>query len=54
MVFGYTGKILHVDLTNRTLEIETPDEAFYRDYLGGSLMGLYYLWKYAPKGIDAL
>jgi aldehyde:ferredoxin oxidoreductase len=54
MVSGYAGKILHVDLTNRTLEIETPDEAFYRDYVGGSLMGLYYLWKLAPKGIDPL
>lgn len=54
MVHGYAGKILHVDLTNRTLEIETPDEAFYRDTIGGSLMGLYYLWKNAPKGVDAL
>ena len=51
---GYTGKILHVDLTNRSFEVETPDEAFYREYIGGSLMGLYYLWKFAPKGVDAL
>ena len=50
---GYTGKILHVNLTDRTLEVETPDEAFYRKYVGGSLMGLYYLWKFAPAGIDA-
>ena len=52
MVLGYAGKILHVDLTNGSLEVETPDEAFYRDYVGGSLMGLYYLWKFAPAGID--
>ena len=26
MPFGYTGKILHVDLTDRKIEIEKPDE----------------------------
>lgn len=54
MLYGFTGKILHVDLTNRKLEIEEPDEAFYRQYPGGSLIGLYYLWKYTPQGMDAL
>lgn len=53
MLYGFTGKILHVDLTNQRLEIEQPDEAFYRQYPGGSLIGLYYLWKYMPKGVDA-
>ena len=28
---GYHGKILHIDLTAGTLEIEEPDEGFYRD-----------------------
>ncbi len=54
MLHGYSGKILHVDLTNHLLEIESPDESFYRQYLGGSLMGLYYLWKNTPKGADPL
>lgn len=53
-MYGYSGKILQVNLTTGTIEIETPDEQFYRDYIGGSLMGLYYLWKHAPQGIDAL
>ena len=53
-MYGFTGKILHVDLTNKTIEIEEPDEGFYRHYMGGSLMGLYYLLKNSPKGIDAL
>lgn len=53
-MFGFTGKILHVDLTNRTVEVEEPDEAFYRHYMGGSLMGLYYLWKNTPAGADPL
>ncbi len=52
-MYGFTGKILHVDLTNKTLNIEEPSEEFYRFYWGGSLMGLYYLWKNSPAGIDA-
>ena len=51
---GFTGKILHVDMTNQTLEVEEPSEEFYREYMGGSLMGLYYLWKNTPAGTDAL
>ncbi len=54
MPYGYTGKILHLDLNNQTLEIEQPPEAFYRKYLGGSAMGLYYILKGTPKGVDPL
>lgn len=54
MLHGFTGKILHVDLTNRQIEVETPDEAFYRQYVGGSLIGLYYLWKNTPTEADPL
>ncbi len=53
-MFGYTGKILHVDLTNRKLEIEEPEEAFYRKYLGGSALGLYYILRDMPAGADPL
>src|SRR5687767_299518 len=51
---GYTGNILHVDLTIGTLTVENPPESFYRQYLGGSAMGMYYLLKGVPKGADAL
>lgn len=54
MVQGYAGKILHVDLTSRTSEVEEPSEEFYRHYVGGSLFGLYYLWKFTPRGTDPL
>lgn len=54
VLYGFTGKILHVNLTTHTIEIEEPTEAFYRQYPGGSLLGLYYLWKYTPKGADPL
>lgn len=49
---GYNGRILHVDLTNGTLTIEEPDEAFYRKYLGGSAMGMHYILHEMPKGAD--
>lgn len=49
---GYNGKILHVDLTNGTLTVEEPNEAFYRKYMGGSAMGMYYILRDMPKGAD--
>lgn len=51
MPYGYTGKILHVDLTTGSLEVEQPGEAFYRKYMGGSAMGLYYILRDTPPGL---
>jgi aldehyde:ferredoxin oxidoreductase len=51
---GYAGKILHVNLTTRTLQVETPSETFYRTYMGGSLMGTYYVLKGTQAGVQAL
>ena len=54
MPFGYNGKILHIDLTHGVVTVETPTDAFYRKYMGGSAMGLYYILKEMPSGVDAL
>jgi aldehyde:ferredoxin oxidoreductase len=51
---GYTGKILHVNLTTGELSVEQPPESFYRKYLGGSAMGMYYILKEVPAGADPL
>ncbi len=51
---GTNGKILHVDLTPGEVSIETPDEAFYRRYLGGAGFVAYYLLKEVPPGTDPL
>jgi len=51
---GYTGRILHVDLTSGRIEVESPSDSFYRTYLGGSAMGTYYLLKTSPAGTDPL
>ncbi|MBI5301810.1 MAG: aldehyde ferredoxin oxidoreductase family protein [Chloroflexi bacterium] len=53
MSYGFAGRILHVDLTRGALTIETPPASFYRQYLGGSAMGLYYILKHAPNAVDA-
>jgi len=54
MPFGYHRKVLHVDLTQRNLQVEEPDEALYRKYGGGSALALYYLLKEMPAGVDPL
>jgi aldehyde:ferredoxin oxidoreductase len=54
MPYGYNGKILHVDLSSRKLTIEEPAEEFYRKYMGGSALNLYYLLKEMPPGVDPL
>jgi aldehyde:ferredoxin oxidoreductase len=52
MPYGYHGKILHVDLTTGKINVETPPESFYRKYMGGSAMALYYVLREVPKGAD--
>jgi aldehyde:ferredoxin oxidoreductase len=54
MPYGYKGKILHVDLTAGQLSVEEPGDTFYRQYLGGSAMGTYYLLQKVPAGADPL
>ncbi len=54
MPHGYNGKILHIDLTTGELEIEEPGEVFYRTYLGGSALGMYYALKLIPPGAEPL
>jgi len=52
MGYGYRGRILHVDLSNRKIEIEERDDTFYRTYLGGRGIGYHYLLKEVSPGID--
>jgi aldehyde:ferredoxin oxidoreductase len=43
-----------VDLSNRKIEVEEQNEAFYRRYLGGRGIGYHYLMQQVPAGIDSL
>lgn len=54
MPYGYNGKILHVNLSSSTITIEKPTEDFYRKYMGGSALNLYYLLKEMSPGVDPL
>ena len=49
-----TGRILHVDLTTGSIEVEDQSEAFVRTYFGGSAMGVYYILRDVPKGTGGL
>jgi len=50
--YGYTGKILHVDLNNHQTHVETQDDTFYRTYLGGRGIGYHYLLNEVEAGTD--
>ncbi len=54
MSFGYHRRILRVNLTNGQITTETPDDVFYRRYLGGAGFVAYYLLKEVPPGTDPL
>jgi len=54
MSFGYHRRILRVNLTDGEIGIETPDDVFYRRYLGGAGFIAYYLLKEVPPGTDPL
>ena len=51
---GYNGRILRVNLSNKSTSSETIDELFYRRYIGGAGFVTYYLWKELKPGVDAL
>ena len=54
MPTGYSGKILHVDLSEDRTWVETLDEYIYRTYLGGSALSSYFMLRDIKPGIDPL
>src|SRR6185295_1056485 len=52
MAHGFTGKILHVDLTEGRHWVEEPDDAFYRKMMGGRALVAHYLLTLVPPGAD--
>lgn len=51
---GYTGQVLRVNLSDRKITIEHPDDAFYRTYFGGRGLIAYYLYREVPGKADPL
>ncbi|MBI2848003.1 MAG: aldehyde ferredoxin oxidoreductase family protein, partial [Chloroflexi bacterium] len=54
MAYGYTGKMLRVDLSRGAISTETLDEEFCRKYIGGAGFITYYLLKEMEPGVDPL
>lgn len=48
-LFGWCGKILRIDLSDHSFEIEIPDQAIYREYIGGRGLAGYYLKDFITK-----
>ena len=53
-MFGYHGKILHIDLTNRKTWTEEKSESWYKMYIGGVSMAARLLWENIEPGCDPL
>lgn len=53
-MFGYHGKIARINLSTRSHTVETPDEDYYRLYLGGRGMIIHTLLTEVPPGTDPL
>jgi len=51
---GTMGKIAAVNLSSGTVEVETPPDELYRNYLGGYGLGGYYLYTRTRAGIDPM
>lgn len=54
MPYGYTGKVLRVNLADGTTRVEEPDDLFYRRYWGGQGLATYYLLREQAPGVDPL
>ena len=54
MVKGIAGKILVVNLTDKSFKQEILDEKVYRQFLGGYGLGIYYIYNNIKPGVDPL
>jgi len=53
-MYGFHGKVLHLDVTDRSYRVdEIPDDVLRR-YLGGRGLGSYLLWQELEAGTDPL
>jgi aldehyde:ferredoxin oxidoreductase len=54
MSCGYLGKLLMVDLSRRTIDIEELDESILRSFIGGYGLGAHLLFHRQKAGVDPL
>lgn len=53
-MYGFHGRLLHIDLTSRTYRWLELGESRLRHYLGGIGLGTSLLYDFAPLGVDPL
>ena len=53
-MYGYSGKILHIDLTERKTWVESKPEEWYKVYIGGVSMASRLCWENIEVGCDPL
>jgi aldehyde:ferredoxin oxidoreductase len=53
MSYGYSGNILHVNLSTKETWVEHPTDNFYRKYIGGRALALYYMLKEMKPNTNA-
>ena len=53
-MFAYTGRILHIDLTNQKTRVERVGEDFLKRYVGGVCLAARLAYDNIPKGADPL
>ena len=53
-MYGYSGRILHIDLTDRKTWVESKPEEWYKTYIGGVSMASRLCWENIEPGCDAL
>ena len=51
---GYTGKIVSIDLSTRSYQVELIPDEIYEKFLSGLGLGIHYLYQHIPAGCDAL
>ncbi len=52
--YGYTGKILWINLTTGEIQEEFPSDEIYRSFLGGYGLGVYYIYSRIKSHCDPL
>lgn len=53
-MYGYTGRMLIVDLTSKKIKTEAISEVFCRKYIGGNGFSIRFLYEHQKPGIDPL
>ena len=52
LLYGWTGKIAHINLTSKTIQLECPPQSLYEKWIGGRGLAGYYLSPFIKNSWD--